>query len=98
MPLQVAKRAVIGQDVEPVGGALEGATGLVAAIASGSGVGPKERGALVDWQPADECQQLAVGQIGDGIQRRGDDFQLAIGIEISQSDMGRRLIAVDASH
>ena len=36
-------------------------------------------------------EQLVVGQIGDGVQRRSDHFHLAVGIVVRQLHLGARL-------
>src|SRR5262249_18627874 len=47
MALQVAERAVVGEDVEAIARALRRATGLVAAVGARAGVGAKQRETIV---------------------------------------------------
>ena len=47
VPLQIAERAVIGQHVEPVAGALERPSGLVTAVGALTDVGLEQRRAIV---------------------------------------------------
>ena len=49
--LEVAEGAVVGEDVEAVGGSLEGASWLVAAVPPLAHVGPEDGGPLVGSEP-----------------------------------------------
>ena len=48
VPLEIAERAVVGEDVEAVGRALERAAGAMAPVRALADVGAQDRGAIVD--------------------------------------------------
>ena len=89
--LEIAERAVVGEHVETIAGPLERAAGLVAAVRARADVGAEDRGAIVWRQAARDREQLIVGQHGRGVQRRGDDLGLALGIEVGERDLASRL-------
>ncbi len=90
MALQIAEGAVVGQDVEPVRRALECAARAMTAIGAVPDVGAEQRRSLVDGHAARDAHELIVGEIRDGVERRGDDLDLAVGIEVGQRDLGPR--------
>ena len=89
--LKVAERAVVGEHVETIARPLESAAGLVPAVDAGSRVGADQRRPIVGGQAPGNRHQLVVGKIRCGIQRRGDHFRFAVGIEISECDFRPRL-------
>ena len=91
MALQIAERAVVGEDVEPVSRPLEGAPRAVTAVAALADVGLQHRGSLRGCHAARRGQQLIVRQIGHGIERRRDDLDLAVGIEVGERHLLARL-------
>ena len=92
MALQVAKRAVVGEHVEPIAGALEGASRPVAAVRAIADVGAKDRQrARRPTDAARSSSSWSSGRSDDGVQRGGDDFDLAVRIEIGQRHLVARL-------
>src|SRR5882672_7154308 len=82
--LQIAERAVIGEHIEAIAGALEGAAWLVAPVRAAADVSAKDGGPVVGRQPAREREQLIVGKRRRRIERRGDDLRLALRIEAGE--------------
>ena len=64
MALEIAERAVVGEDVEAVARALERAPRLVPAVRARADVGAQERGAVVGRHPSRDGEELIVGQCG----------------------------------
>ena len=86
MALQVAKRAVVGEDVETIARPLERAAGLVAAIGAVADRRGQHRFALELAHASGDVHQLGVGAVRRGVQRGGDDLHFSVGIEIRQRD------------
>ena len=89
--LQVAERAVVTQDVEAVRRPLERAPGPVASVEPLAHVGVEHRPPLLVRHLPGALEQLVVGQRRDRVESRGDDFHLALGIEVRQRDFLARL-------
>ena len=90
MPLQVAEGSVVGEDVEAIACPLECPCGFVSTILPFAGVGPKHAGAIGRRHPTGDRHQLVVRQIGNRIQRRRHNLDLAVGIELSEGDFVAR--------
>ena len=90
MALQIAERAVVGEDVEPIARPLERAARLVAAVRAVADIGAEHGRAIVGRHRAGDAEQLIVGQVRRGVQRRGDDLELAVGIELGERDLVAR--------
>src|SRR5262249_57933730 len=87
MTLEVAKRAVVGEDVEAVRRTLEGASGAMAPVAALAGAGGEHGGALVGGHPPRRGQELRIAELGNGVERRGRDLDLALGVEVRELDL-----------
>ena len=87
--LEIAKGTIVGQHVEAVRGALERAAGTMPPVGPLADVGAQDRGPLVDAQAARDLQQLVVGKLRDGVERRRHHFHLAVRSEVRQ----RHLVA-----
>ena len=84
MALQVAERAVVGQDVEAVAGPLEPAAGLVAPVGPIALVGLEDRHPLVDGHGLHPLLDLGLGQVGERVEAAGDQLDLGVGVEVDQ--------------
>ena len=94
MALQIAERPVVGEDVEAIRRALEGASRAVAAVGAVADVGAQHLRAVVRRHPPRDGEQLIVGQRRRGVERGGDDLRLAVGIEVAERDF----VALLGSH
>ena len=91
MALQVAERAVVGDELEAVVGALEGAAGPVPAVAPIADVGLQERDPSSCAEQSTRAGRLplAAAQVRE---TGGDqDLLLAVGVEVEQRDLGLAL-------
>src|SRR2546427_15520 len=70
VPLQVAERAVVGEHVEAIAGALECAARLVTTIRAATDIRAEDCGAIVGREAPGDGQQLVVRQRRYRIERR----------------------------
>ena len=69
MALQIAERAVVGEHVEPIARALEGAARLVPPVRAVADVRAQHGGPIVGGQTPGDREELVVGQGRDGVER-----------------------------
>ncbi len=84
MALQIAEGAVVGEDVEPVGGAFEGAARFVATIGPVAVIGAQQLRAVVGRHRSRDPLQLIVGERRCRVESRGDDLGFAVRVEVRQ--------------
>ncbi len=101
MTLQVAERAVVGDDVEAVVDALERAARLVTTVAPLPHVRAQQRDAVVVAERAHLRQHLVVGEVRLRVADGGEELVLGLGVEVGEGDRGPRfgpLTCEDALH
>ena len=88
--LQVAKRAVVGDELEAVVGPLEGAAGTVPSVAPVADVGLQQGDPVLVTEPAYSPGRLALGTVELRETCCHQDLLFAIGVEVEQ---GHALVA-----
>ena len=88
MSLEVAERAVVRKDIEAIGRSLERPSRLVPAVPPGAHVGSQDFAPLIRRHPADNGDELIVGQVGSRVQSRRHDFDFAVRVEVAENDFG----------
>ena len=99
--LQIAERAVVGDDVEAVVDAFERAPGLVATVAPLPHVRAQQRDAVVGAERAHLGQHLVFGKVRLRVADGREELVLGLGIEVGEGDGRARfgpLTCEDALH
>jgi hypothetical protein len=85
--LEVAESPVVREDVEPVRGALERASGLVPPVSALAHVGPQHGRALVEGHRARAGEELVVGQVRHGVECRRRHLQLSLRVVVGEDHL-----------
>ena len=89
--LQVAERAVVGDDVEAVVDAFERAPGAVTTVVALPHVRAEQLAALAVAERAHARQDLIVGQLRVRVADGGEELVFGVGIEVGEGDRRARL-------
>ncbi len=98
VPLQIAERPVVAQDVEPVARALPRAARLVAPVRPVADARAKDLGSLIRRHRSCDREQLVVRQVRGLVQHRRGDLQLAVRVVIGERDLLARLGLLVGEH
>ena len=89
MPLQVAKCPVVSQDVESVGGSLEGSTRPVTSVVAAADIGPHHVHAILHRHRPHPGLDDRLGLMTVRIEHARDELGLGVGIPIDEVDYWR---------